>query len=114
MKLEVKSSDLVGRDAQVPDLGAMSGAASVAFTLPKGGISGPINEGASGAVLQLTDKQEPTADDIAKAFAATKSKLLDAKRQEAFSVFIGNLMDRYTKANAITYTKKQTSLPLGN
>lgn len=114
MKLEVKSSDLVGRDAQVPELGAMSGAASVAFTLPKGGISGPINEGASGAVLQLTDKQEPTADDIAKAFAATKSKLLDAKRQEAFSVFIGTLMDRYTKANAITYTKKQTPLPLSN
>jgi peptidyl-prolyl cis-trans isomerase D len=114
MKFEVKSSDLVGRDAQVPDVGAMSGAASVAFTLPKGGISGPINEGANGVVLQLTDKQEPTADDIAKNLPATRTKLLDQKRQEVFSVFIGTLMDRYEKAKAITYTKKQTSLPLGN
>ena len=48
MKLEVKSSDLVGRDAQVPEVGALSGAASVVFTLPKGGISGPVNEGTNG------------------------------------------------------------------
>jgi peptidyl-prolyl cis-trans isomerase D len=114
MKLEVKSSDLVGRDAQVTDIGAMSGAASVAFTLPKGGISGPVNEGANGAVLQLTDKQEPTADDLAKNFAATKDKLLDQKRQEAFSVFIGDLMDKYNKAGAIVYAKKQSTLPLGS
>jgi peptidyl-prolyl cis-trans isomerase D len=114
MKLDIKTSDLVGRDSQVTDIGAMSGAASVAFTLPKGGISGPVNEGANGAVLQLTDKQEPTADDLAKNFAATKDKLLDQKRQEAFSVFIGELMDKYTKAGAIVYAKKQTTLPLGS
>jgi peptidyl-prolyl cis-trans isomerase D len=114
MKLTVKSSDLVGRDAQVTDIGALTGAASVVFTLPRGGISGPINEGANGAVLQLTDKQEPTADEIAKNFDATKEKLLNEKRQEAFSVFVGALMDRYEKAGAITYSKKQTDLPLGN
>jgi peptidyl-prolyl cis-trans isomerase D len=114
MKLTVKSSDLVGREAQVTDIGALTGAASVVFTLPKGGISGPINEGANGAVLQLTDKQEPSADEIAKNFDATKEKLLNEKRQEAFSVFLGALMDRYEKAGAIVYSKKQADLPLGN
>ena len=112
LKYDVKTSELVGRDAQVTDIGAMSGAASVAFTLPQGGISGPINEGANGVVLQLTDKQQPTADDIAKNFSATKEKLVDAKRQEAFSVFVGTLMDKYEKGNAITYSKKPAS-PLG-
>jgi peptidyl-prolyl cis-trans isomerase D len=112
-KLDVKSSDLVGQDAQVPDIGALSGDASVVFTLPKGGISGPINEGANGSVLQLTDKVEPSADDIAKNFQATKDKLLDTKRQEAFSVFVGSLMDRYTKAGAIAYSKPQPDSPLG-
>jgi peptidyl-prolyl cis-trans isomerase D len=114
MKLTVKSSDLVGREGQVTDIGALTGAASVVFTLPKGGISGPINEGVNGAVLQLTDKQEPTADEIAKNFDATKETLLNAKRQEAFSVFLGSLMDRYEKAGAIVYSKKQADLPLGN
>jgi peptidyl-prolyl cis-trans isomerase D len=71
-----------------------------------------VNEGANGAVLQLIDKQEPTADDIAKNFAATKEKLIDQQRQEAFSVFVGSLMQRYEKAGAIVYSRKQTGLPL--
>jgi peptidyl-prolyl cis-trans isomerase D len=115
MKVEVKSSDLVGRDAQVPQIGALSGAASVVFTLPKGGISGPVNEGTNGAVLQLTDKQEPNPEEVAKNFGATKDKLLDQQRQEAFSVFVGSLIERYEKAGAITYSKKQgPALPFGN
>jgi peptidyl-prolyl cis-trans isomerase D len=115
MKLTVKTSDLVGKDGQVPDLGAMSGAASVAFTMPKGGISGPINEGTNGGVLQLDDKQEPTADDIAKNFGATKDKLLNAQREQVFQVFAGTLLDRYEKANAISYSAKQQqpASPLG-
>jgi peptidyl-prolyl cis-trans isomerase D len=114
MSLPMQTSDLVGREAQVPQIGALSGAASVVFTLPQGGISGPVNEGANGAVLQVIDKQEPTADEIAKNFAATKTKLLDQQRQEAFAVFAGALMDRYEKDGAIIYSKKQTGLPLGN
>jgi peptidyl-prolyl cis-trans isomerase D len=114
MKLTVKSSDLVGRDAQVTDIGALSGAASVVFTLPKGAISGPINEGVNGAVVQLTDKQEPSAQDIAANFDATKEKLLGQKRQEAFSVFVDSLMNRYEKAGAVIYSKKKSDVPLGN
>ena len=114
MKLQVKTSDLVGRDAQVADIGALSGPASVVFTMPKGAISGPINEGVNGAVLQLTDKQEPTSEDIAKNFDATKEKLLDQQRQEAFSVFVDSMMNRYEKAGAITYSHKKADTPLGN
>jgi peptidyl-prolyl cis-trans isomerase D len=114
MKLDVKSSDLVGRDAQVAGVGSLTGAASVVFTLPNGGISGPINEGVNGSVLQLTDKQEPTAADIAAHFDATREQLLNTKRQEAFSVFAGTLMERYEKAGAITYTKQPTPSPFGN
>ncbi len=114
MKLQVKTSDLVGRDAQVADIGALSGPASVVFTMPKGAISGPINEGVNGAVLQLTDKQEPTSEDIAKNFDATREKLLDQQRQEAFSVFVDSMMNRYEKAGAITYSHKKADTPLGN
>ena len=114
LKLPIKSSDLVGRDAQVADIGALSGAASVVFTMQKGAISGPINEGVNGAVLQLTDKQEPSADDVAKNFDATKEKLLDQQRQEAFSVFVDSMMNRYEKAGAIIYSNKKPDTPFGN
>jgi peptidyl-prolyl cis-trans isomerase D len=107
MKIPVKTSDLVGRDAQVQDLGAMSGPASILFSLPKGGISGPINEGRNGSVAQVLDKQEPTPDDLAKNLPATREKLLEQQRNEVFGTFAGSLMQHFESAGAIVYSHKQ-------
>jgi len=85
----------------------MSGQASVAFTLAKGAISAPINSGTNGVVLSVIDKQEPTADDIAKNFDATREQLLSTQREEIFRVYIGTLTDTYTKKGAIHYSQKQ-------
>src|ERR1700723_3164400 len=116
MNVTLKTSDLVGKDGQVPDLGAMSGPGSVAFSLAKGAISGPINAGRTGIVLSLLDKQEPTADDIAKNFNATKDKLLNDQREEIFRVYIGELTQKYEKGGAVRFSKQQTQpgLPAGN
>jgi peptidyl-prolyl cis-trans isomerase D len=115
MKIPVKTSDLVGKDAQVPDLGAMSGPGAVAFTLGKGAISGPINIGHAGVVLAVTDKQEPTAEEITKNFDQTREALLNEQRQELFGVYASNLIDRYQKTGAVRYSKRQQEgLPGGN
>ena len=114
INVPVKTSDYVGRDAQVQDLGSLSGDAAAVFTLPKGGISGPITEGPNGAVVQVVDKQQPTPEDITQHLAATRDKLLDQQRAEVFNVFAGSLMDRYERAGAIVYTRKPTGLPLGS
>lgn len=110
-KLPVKSSDLVGRDAQVPDLGSMAGAASAAFSLAKGAISGPINAGRAGAVLSVTDRQEPDAQDTAKNFAQTRDQLLNAQREEIFRVYLGSVTESYQKTGAIRLTKKASTAP---
>jgi len=109
MNIPLKTSDLVGKDGQVPDLGAMSGAGSVTFSLAKGAISGPINAGRVGVVLSVIDKQEPTADDIAKNFAATREKLLNDQREEIFRIYIGELTQRYEKSGAVRFSKKQAA-----
>jgi peptidyl-prolyl cis-trans isomerase D len=117
MKLPLKTSDLVGKDGQVPDVGSMSGPASVAFSLAKGAISGPINTGRTGVVLSVVDKQEPTAEDIAKNFNATRERLLDQQHQEIFSVYIGELTQKYEKGGAVRYSRKQPEpggSPFGN
>ena len=115
LKMPVKSSALVGQDGQVTDLGAMSGAGAVAFTLNKGGISGPINAGQTGVVLNVTDKQEPTADDIAKNFDATREQLLSQQREEIFRVYMGTLTDTYNKGGGVRIAKKAAStLPTGS
>ena len=107
MNIPVKSSDLVGKDGQVPDVGSMSGQAAVAFTLAKGAISAPINAGTTGIILSVTDKQEPSAEDIAKNFDATREQLLSQQHEEIFRVYIGTLTDMYTKKGAIKYSQKQ-------
>ena len=107
--LPVKTSDLVGHDGQVPDLGALSGAASVAFTLPKGQISGPINTGRTGAVLVVTDRQEPDPQEIAKNFNQTRDQLLNAQREEIFRVYLGNVTEKYQKSGAVRLSKRASS-----
>jgi peptidyl-prolyl cis-trans isomerase D len=107
LNIPVKTSDMVGKDAQVPDLGPMSGSGSVAFTLAKGAISGPINTGQNGVVLSVIDKQEPTAEDIAKNFDATREGLLNQQRDEIFRVYIGDLTQKYEKGGAVKYSRKQ-------
>jgi peptidyl-prolyl cis-trans isomerase D len=109
MKLPLKTSDLVGRDAQLPDLGSMSGDASMLFSLPKGAISGPINEGPNGTVAQIVDKQEPTSDDLAKNLPATREKLLDQQRQQAFAVFAGTVMQRFQQQGGVIYSRQPSS-----
>jgi peptidyl-prolyl cis-trans isomerase D len=114
LKVPLKSSDLVGQDAQVPDVGAMSGPSSVAFSLAKGAISGPLNNGQTGWVLSVTDKQEPSADEIAQNFAATRDQLLAKQRDQIFRVYMATLVDKYKKGGGVRLTKAVAEdAPLG-
>ncbi len=110
----LKSSDLVGRDAQVPDIGALASAAPQLFDLNVGQLSGPINTGRTGIVAKLVDKQEPTGDEIAKNFDQTREAQLEQRREEAFAVFITTLQEKYEKEGRIRMNRKaQGSSPFG-
>ena len=89
----------------------MSGPGSVAFTLNKGTISEPINLGRAGVVLSVVDKQEPTAEDIAKNFDQTREQLLNDQREEIFRVYVGNVTKKYEEAGAVRYSQKQPAAP---
>ena len=105
--LALKTSDLVGRTSQVPDLGAMGGPASVAFNMKPGEISGPLNLGQKQAVLKVVDRQEPSLTD--EAFAKQRDQLTEQltqqKRQEALDVFMGDLDSRLSKEGKVKINK---------
>jgi peptidyl-prolyl cis-trans isomerase D len=110
----IKSSDLVGQTGQVPDIGALSTAAPDLFDLKIGQISKPINTGHSGIVAKIDDRQEPTPEETAKNFDATRDQLLSEKREQMFEVFVTDLTDRYQKQGGIRMNKRaQTGLPQG-
>ncbi len=102
----VKTSELVGMDAQVPEVGQLAQVAPTLFKMQPGAISSPINTGRAGVVAKILERQEPTEDDIAKNFAQTRDSLLDQKREEMFAVFVTSLQEQYQKAGRIRIMKK--------
>ncbi|HZU09294.1 MAG TPA: peptidyl-prolyl cis-trans isomerase [Pseudacidobacterium sp.] len=102
----VKTSDLVGRDAQVPDIGQLASVAPTLFDLNTGQVSKAINTGRTGVVAKLLDKQLPTPDDIQKHFESTRDALLDQQREQMFEVFLSNLMAKYEKEGRIRINRR--------
>jgi len=97
----VKTSDFVAPDGQVPDIGSMSGNASVAFTMKPGDISGPIGDANNGVVLTVTDREEPTDADYAAKKDQIRDSLLQNKQSEIFGMFVMNLHDHMQKSGKI-------------
>jgi peptidyl-prolyl cis-trans isomerase D len=102
----VKTSDLVGESGQVPDFGEVGQVAPQLFDMSVGAISGPIDAGRTGVVVKIDDKQEPSADEIAKNLDQTRDELLDQRRNEAFSVFVSSVFNDYKKRKLVVINAK--------
>ena len=108
----MKTSDLVGSSGQVPDLGQVAQVAPQLLDLAVGNISGPIDAGRTGVVAKIVDKQEPTAEEIAKNFDQARDQMLEERRSEAFSVFLSGVMDEYKKSKRIMMNKQAAEPPV--
>ena len=98
---------LVTPDGQVPDLGTLSGSASVIFTLKPGEISSPITVAGTGAVAQLLEKQMPTDQEFTEKKDQIRQSLLDAKQNEMFQLFLSNLRRDMEKSNRIKVNQQE-------
>ncbi|WP_420236540.1 peptidylprolyl isomerase [Telmatobacter bradus] len=107
----VKQSDLVSPTGQVPDLGQVAQVAPQLLSMNVGNISGPINAQRTGVVAKIVDKQEPSADEIAKNFDQTREQLLDQRRNDAFSTFMSGVLADYKKHNRIRINAEKKGAP---
>jgi peptidyl-prolyl cis-trans isomerase D len=98
---ELKTSEFVGPDGQVPDLGSMTGQAAVAFSMKPGEVSGPIISGSNGVVLNILEVQAPSEADFAAKKDQIRDQLLQNKEQELFQLFLANLRDQMQKSGKI-------------
>ena len=103
----VKTSDFVLPDGQVPDVGSMTGQASVAFSMKPGEISGPINSGSSGVVISMLESQKPNDADFNAKRDQIRDSLLQNKQQELFGLFISNLRDQMQKSGKIKINQEE-------
>jgi peptidyl-prolyl cis-trans isomerase D len=107
MGATLKTSELVTIASQVPEFGRMADTGAVAFGMKPGDISGPINTGRGGAVLQLLDRQEPSAEEAAKGSEQIREGLLQQKRGQAFQLFAAGLRQRMEKDGKIRVNKAE-------
>ena len=98
---ELKTSEFVAPDGQVPDIGSMTGQAAVAFNMKPGDISGPITSGSNGVVIDVTDVQAPSEADFAAKRDQIRDNLLQAKEQELFGLYVTNLREQMEKSGKI-------------
>ncbi|MFB3916322.1 MAG: peptidyl-prolyl cis-trans isomerase [Terriglobales bacterium] len=104
----LRTSDLVSMQQQAPEIGSMSGPASVIFELKLGEISGPIHtSGGGGVVAKLLEKQEPPAAEFDKSKDEIRARLLEQKQNEMLDLFISNLRERLQKEGKIKVYKKE-------
>jgi peptidyl-prolyl cis-trans isomerase D len=103
----VKTSDFVLPSGQVPDIGSMTGQASVAFNMKAGEISGPITAGTNGVVLQILEKQEPTEQDFAAQKDQIRDELRRQKQQDLFGLFLANLRQQMEKSGKIKINQQE-------
>jgi peptidyl-prolyl cis-trans isomerase D len=97
----LETSDFVLPDGQVPDIGSMTGQASVAFSMKPGDISGPINTGANAVVISVLDVQAPTDADFTAKRDQIREQLLQGRQQEIFELFVANLRAQMEKSGKI-------------
>ncbi|MGH9589311.1 MAG: peptidylprolyl isomerase, partial [Terracidiphilus sp.] len=102
---KVETSDLVTASDQVPDLGQLGQAAPQLFKLNVGNISGPIDTASAGVVAKVVDKQQPTPAEMAKNMDQTRDAMLEQQRDQAFNVFVSNMMDKYRQRGLIRMGK---------
>ena len=103
----MKTSELVLPDGQVPDVGSMSGQASVAFTMKPGEISSPVRNGSDAVVLQVVENQVPSDADFAAKRDEIRDQLIQGKQQERFALFVSNLVDDMTKSGKIKRNEEE-------
>ncbi len=105
----VKTSDLVGKNSQVPDIGSMAGPPSAAFNTKQGEISGPLSLGQKGVVIALLERQEPSTTDAQ--FAQDRNKILEQlseqKKEQVLELYLSNLNTRMEKEGKVKINKSE-------
>jgi peptidyl-prolyl cis-trans isomerase D len=94
LKVEVKTSRAITRTAAIPAVGNPTQLDPALFTRNAGEVAGPFPTAGGHVVLQVASREAPKEEDFPNQQATIEQRLLQAKKQQAFSVFEDNLRNR--------------------
>jgi len=86
--LEAKTTDLIARDAPLPDLGVAPAVDDKAFSMPVGAVSDPIPTDTGTAVIKVLEKKEVTPDELKNSKDSFREQQLTDRRNRFFSAYM--------------------------
>ena len=86
--VEAKTTELIARDAPIPDLGVAPAVEDAAFRMPVGAVSDPIAVDNGTAVIKVVEKQEVTPTDFALARDKFRDEILADRRNRFFGAYM--------------------------
>jgi peptidyl-prolyl cis-trans isomerase D len=85
---EMKESQLVARDSALPDVGVSPDVDKIAFALPKGSVSDPIQTPDATVIIRVADRDDVTPDEMRLAKERFRAELLNERRSRFFASFM--------------------------
>jgi len=86
--VEVKTTDLITRDAQIPDLGTAPAVIEAAFKLSQGAVSEPIQTDSGSAIVKVLEKQEATEAELEHSKDSFRQEILNDRRGRFFASYM--------------------------
>jgi peptidyl-prolyl cis-trans isomerase D len=92
--LEVKTTDLIARGAPIGDVGISPAVDAVAFSLPVGGVSGPIVTDNGAVVVRVLEHPAVSDKDVASGKDTLRAELLNERRNQFFNSYMTKARER--------------------
>jgi peptidyl-prolyl cis-trans isomerase D len=86
--LEAKDTELIAREAAIPDIGASPEVDKAAFALPVGGVSEPIVTGSGTVIVRVAERDDVTPEEVASGKDAFRAQMLSERRGRFFSAYM--------------------------
>jgi peptidyl-prolyl cis-trans isomerase D len=91
---EAKESELIARGSALPDIGINQQVDKVAFALPKGGVSDPIQTDSGTVIVRVSDRDDVTPEEFRIARERFRAELVNERRGRFFSSYMTKAKER--------------------
>ena len=92
--LESKTTDLIARGAPIGDAGISPAVEAVAFTLPAGTVSDPIQTDNGAVIVKVVERKDVTPDEIRSGRQQLRTEVINERRNRFFSTYMSKAREK--------------------
>ncbi len=92
--LESKTTDLIARGAPIGDAGISPAVEAVAFTLPAGAVSDPIQTDNGAVIVKVVERKDVTPDEVRTGRQQLRTEVINERRNRFFSTYMSKAREK--------------------